>query len=148
MCSINEVFEMLDWNSDEETQRRGIKEARKIKHLSILFQPVESKAVWENCAKVIASKDDDVLSHYIDGMLEWLVDANWPGFFIIYDRLKEIDADIIYSSYCYWIDIAEKLEMENWLDYMAGLIEDPKLYEMLSEEQQRLMSEHYKNFWG
>ncbi len=147
MCSIDEVFEMLDWSNDEEIQCKGIEEAGKIKYLSKLFRPVESKAIWENCAKVIASKDDRALAIYIGNMLGWLADANWPGFFIIYDRLKKMDANLINSSYDYYIDIAKKLKNEKWLEGMAGLIENPRLYEMLSEEHQRLMSEYYKNFW-
>ncbi len=76
MCSINEVFEMLNWNNSEEIQQKGIEEASKIKYISILFQPVENKEIWENCAKVIAKKNDEILSTYMIMLFEWLKDAN------------------------------------------------------------------------
>lgn len=63
MCSINEVFEMLNWNNSEEIQQKGIEEASKIKYISILFQPVENKEIWENCAKVIAKKTTKYFRH-------------------------------------------------------------------------------------
>ena len=56
MHNINELFEMLDSNNDAEIQIAGIEEAKQIKFFSILFQPVENKSVWENCAKVIVTK--------------------------------------------------------------------------------------------
>lgn len=64
MCSINEVFEMLNWNNSEEIQQKGIEEASKIKYISILFQPVENKEIWENCAKVIAKKRRNTFDIY------------------------------------------------------------------------------------
>ena len=50
---IDTIFKMLSWNSSEKEQLRGIDEAKKIEYLSVLFQPIEDKSVWENCAKVI-----------------------------------------------------------------------------------------------
>ena len=49
---IDTIFKMLSWNSSEKEQLRGIDEAKKIEYLSVLFQPIEDKSVWENCAKV------------------------------------------------------------------------------------------------
>ena len=147
MCSINEVFEMLNWNNSEEIQQKGIEEASKIKYISILFQPVENKGIWENCARVIAQKSDEVLSTYMSMLFEWLKDANWPGFFVIYNRIKKMKPDNIYPDYSYCIAMAKKQNDESWLDFMSGLIENPQIYEKLSKEDQELMSKHYKNFW-
>ena len=47
--SIDEIFAMLSWDSSEELQKIGLDEARKVKHLSVFLQPLESKSVWENC---------------------------------------------------------------------------------------------------
>ena len=58
---IDTIFKMLSWNSSEKEQLRGIDEAKKIEYLSVLFQPIEDKSVWENCAKVISSKSDNEL---------------------------------------------------------------------------------------
>ena len=120
MCSINEVFEMLNWNNSEEIQQKGIEEASKIKYISILFQPVENKGIWENCARVIAQKSDEVLSTYMIMLFEWLKDANWPGFFVIYNRIKKMKPDNIYPDYSYCIAMAKKQNDESWLDFMSG----------------------------
>ncbi len=95
MANIDQVFRMLSWDSDEETQLEGIREAKKIECLSVLFQPIESKSVWENCAKVLASKSDDELKLYIFRMFQWLQDMNWPGAEIIYRRLLEMPTEML-----------------------------------------------------
>lgn len=85
---IDTIFKMLSWNSSEKEQLRGIDEAKKIEYLSVLFQPIEDKSVWENCAKVISSKSDNELKKYMNNMFEWIKDMNWPGAFDIYARIK------------------------------------------------------------
>ena len=69
---IDEIFEMLSWNKDEKIQNQGIEEAKKIKNLSVLFQPIESKSIWENCAKVLVSKGNQELDFYLLPMFQWL----------------------------------------------------------------------------
>ena len=49
---IDRIFEMLSWSNNEEIQELGIAEAKKIKNLSVLIKPIESKSIWENCARV------------------------------------------------------------------------------------------------
>ena len=73
---IDTIFDMLSWNSNETTQIKGIKEAKKIKHLSVLIMPIESKSVWENCAKVLISKSDKELIPYLYELFRWLQDMN------------------------------------------------------------------------
>lgn len=144
---INKIFEMLSWNSSEDVQRQGIEQAKKIKYISILFQPIEDKSVWENCAKVICQKTDQELRMYLYNMFEWLQDMNWPGFFIIYDRIKVMKPVFIVSTYIYSIKTAYRMQDENWLDYLAGLIENRELYELLPQEYKILMKKHYEDFW-
>lgn len=86
---IDQIFRMLSWNNDRQTQEQGIHEAKKIKNLSVLIQPIESKSIWENCANVLASKSDDELEIYFMDLFRWIQDMNWPGAEIIYDRLEE-----------------------------------------------------------
>ena len=76
---IDTIFKMLSWNSSEKEQLRGIDEAKKIEYLSVLFQPIEDKSVWENCAKVISSKSDNELKNYIYAIKIALKyqDINW-----------------------------------------------------------------------
>ena len=91
---IDTIFKMLSWNSSEKEQLRGIDEAKKIEYLSVLFQPIEDKSVWENCAKVISSKSDNELKKYMNNMFEWIKDMNWPGAFDIYARIKRMNGKL------------------------------------------------------
>ena len=144
---IDTIFKMLSWNSSEKEQLRGIDEAKKIEYLSVLFQPIEDKSVWENCAKVISSKSDNELKKYMNNMFEWIKDMNWPGAFDIYARIKRMNVDCIMENYIYAIKIALKYQDINWLDYLSGLIENPEVYKLLPEEYQKLMTKYYNDFW-
>lgn len=144
---INELFEMLSWNSPEEIQRQGIEEGKKVKYLSVLFQPVEDKSVWENCAKIICERSDQELGSYLLEMFTWIQDMNWPGFFLIYNRLKEMRPERIEAAYSCSIKMALLTQDESWLYYLSGLIENQELYDLLSQEHQILMKEKYEQFW-
>ena len=56
LVDINILFEMLDINNDISIQQKGLEEGKKVKYLSVFMQTIESKNVWENCAKIIVSK--------------------------------------------------------------------------------------------
>ena len=121
MANINQVFCMLSWDSDEKTQQEGIREAQKIKYLSVLFQPIESKSVWENCAKVLASKSDDELKLYLFHMLQWLQDMNWPGAEIIYRRLLEMPAEMLAWRFQRSLEDAIALKDNSWISCLLAL---------------------------
>ena len=53
---IDTLYEMLDERKPIEVQEEAIREARKIKSLSVFMQPIEYKLSWKNCAKVICEK--------------------------------------------------------------------------------------------
>ena len=111
---IDRIFEMLSWDNDEKIQAQGINEAKKIKNISVLIQPIESKSVWENCAKVLASKTDEELKIYLIDLFKWLQDMNWPGADIIYKRLKHIPIEQIEMAYRYCLSLAEQTEDMVW----------------------------------
>ena len=56
---IDTLFEMLDERKPIELQEEAIREARKIKSLSIFMQPIEYKFSWKKCAKEICEKTDE-----------------------------------------------------------------------------------------
>ena len=118
MLGIDEIFEMLSWDSDEETQLKGIEEAKKVKNLSVFLQPCNekySKNIWDNCAKVLASHSDEELSFYFTDLLKWLQDMNWPGAFIIYNRLKAMPAtNDIKAEFDFCLKIAKQSGDEVW----------------------------------
>lgn len=123
MTSIDQLFWLLSWDRDDKTQQEGIREAQQIKYLSVLFrpipiQPMECKSVWENCAKVIASKSDEALERYIMEMFEWLQDMNHPGAEVIYNRLLEMPTERIAYSFQTSLKKAQALNDELWTHWL------------------------------
>lgn len=111
---IDKIFEYLSWNSSNEIQKRGIELASNIKNLSVLIMPIESKLIWENCAKVLISKSDDELELYFYELFEWLQDMNWPGAYLIYDRLICVSLDKFLPAYQYSLSVAKQTEDCMW----------------------------------
>ena len=98
---IDTLYEMLDERKPIEVQEDAIREARKIKSLSVFMQPVEYKLSWKNCAKVICEKTDKELNSYKYEMLEWLQDLNWPGAFLIMERLEKMNPQLLLNATIY-----------------------------------------------
>ena len=149
MQDINIIMNKLDWNSSKEDKIIGIGLAKKVQNLSYFMQPCDSKYnknVWEGCAMVINEKTDKELEPYIEQLLEWLQDANWPGFNIIFDRLSIMNAELLIDKYVYCVEKALKEDYE-WLNYLSGLIKNKKLYNLLPVEQKKLLKKYYKNYW-
>ena len=132
---IETLYEMLDEEQPTEVQEEAIREARKIKSLSVLMQPVEYKWSWENCAKVICEKTDEELNSYTYEMLEWLQDLNWPGAFLIMERLEKMDPQLLVYDAIYKVKQALLLKDNEWLTYMSYLLKNKKFYDALSEEK-------------
>lgn len=101
MENITEIYKMLDWNNDEATQSKGIEYAVKMNNIDAFLQPSSpkyNKNIWDNCAKILSAKTDDELKPYLLPLFEWLQDLNWPGAFIICDRLNKFkDKDFLHS---------------------------------------------------
>lgn len=150
MYNIDEIMDMLVWNNDEETQRKGLEAAGKVKCLDVFFQPSypeNCKTVWENCAQVISEKTDKELSRYTTKMLEWLIDLNWPGADVILERLKcfrEVD------MLCYSVEECVKRAFltgeEYWLGYMSELLDNEALKARLSDSTLQILEKHY-HYW-
>lgn len=147
---IDTLFEMLDENQPIEVQEDAIREARKIKSLSVFMQPVEYKLSWKNCAKVICEKTDKELNSYKYEMLEWLQDLNWPGAFLIMERLEKMNPQLLLNATIYAVKQALLLKDNEWLTYMSYLLKNKKFYDALSEEKkyQKIMRRYYESYWG
>ena len=140
---IDKLLEMLKWDQDEKTQKRAIEEGKKVKHMSVFFQ-TGNKNIWDNCAKIIASHSDEELKIYLRKCLEWLQDANWPGYDVIYNRIKIMPAEMIINEYRKSLEDAQKLEDEMWLIYLSELADEEEckgLYELLTEEEKKIVDE-------
>ncbi len=124
MLDIDQIFEMLSSYSNEGDQSKGIEEAKKIRNLSVLIQPMESKSLWENCAKVLATKSDELLDPYLVPLFEWLQDMNWPGADIIYNRLKIMPATYLEVPFQISLSIADKNNDKPWKEALLDFKEE------------------------
>lgn len=147
--SIDKLFEMLNWNCDEKTQAQGRTLASQINDLSLFLQPMAfgSKAVWDNCARILAEKTDNVLEPYLVHLLEWLQDINWPGAFIILDRLKIFSSEMIKEPLQFSVRQAINKQDNAWLDYLSELLDNPELSKALTKDCWLTLKKHYHN-WG
>ena len=132
---IDTLFEMLDERKPIELQEEAIREARKIKSLSVFMQPIEYKLSWKNCAKVICEKTDEELNKYTCEMLEWLQDINWPGAFLIMERLEKMEPQFLVHAVGYQVKQALLLKDNEWLGWMSYLIKNKKFYDALLKKK-------------
>lgn len=112
---IDDLFEAL-MSNDIAIRNKAIDEAKNTKYISVFFQPVESKAIWESCAIIIASKSDCELERYKYRMFEWLQDMDWPGASVIFDRLLDFPYESIQSEFSYCVRTAIQTNDKPWLD--------------------------------
>lgn len=114
------------------------------------MQPIEYGWSWENCAKVICEKTDEELNSYTYEMLEWLQDINWPGAFLIMERLEKMDPQLFVYDVIYKVKQALLLKDNEWLGWMSYLIKNKKFYDALSEEKkyQKILKRYYEEYWG
>ena len=147
---IDTLFEMMDEGQPTEVQEEALREARKIKSLSVFMQPIEYGWSWENCAKVICEKTDKELDTYICEMLKWLRDLNWPGAFLIMERLEKMDSQLLVYAVGYQVKQAILLKDNEWLTYMSYLLKNKKLYDAFSENKkcQKILKRYYESYWG
>ena len=147
---IDTLFEMMDEGQPAEIQEEALREARKIKSLSVFMQPIEYGWSWENCAKVICEKTDEELNKYTCEMLEWLQDINWPGAFLIMERLEKMDSQLLVYAVGYQVKQAILLKDNEWLTYMSYLLKNKKLYDAFSENKkcQKILKRYYESYWG
>lgn len=92
---IEELYALLEWNQSKENQEMGLELAREVKYLSVFCQPLGNKGIWENCARILAEREDHELLPYCSQLFLWLQDMNWPGAVIVFDRLRKIPVNVL-----------------------------------------------------
>lgn len=112
--SIDRIFEYLSWDNDDEIQKHGIDLASNINNMSVLIMPIENKSIWENCATVLVGKSDEELELYLFELFEWLKDMNWPGAYLIYDRLICVSSEMFLPAYQYSLSAAKEMKDHVW----------------------------------
>ena len=150
MFDINKIYEMLSSKNSYVVQLEGIKLARKVDDLSLFIQPPADPSVWEQCAKILFEKSDDELEPYLDRLLEWLQDLNWPGALTIVERLKIFSGEKLKKPFENAIIESNNMygnEGLMWQDYLSELLDNNELISILPKEVLDLLKKHYHN-WG
>lgn len=151
---INNLFSMIDCNNTPEIQNKGIEIAKKVTDISPLILPVSpkyNKNVWENCAKIIANRSDEFLVPYLSDILEWLQDLNWPGAFVIVERLKKFNSKLLALPYTKAVIRAIDMQDDGqqWLDNLSYLIEKSDLAKLIDSKLLKILTERfYFGFWN
>ncbi len=130
-------MENLNWNNSNEKIKEYVENFNDNIDLRILLQPTDekyNKNVWEGCAMLLAKQENSKLEPYIFELLEWLQDANWPGFSIILERLKKCDAKIVAEKIMQASKVAQENNDETWPYWLNLLLENPEIYESLNPE--------------
>ena len=106
MYDIDSILEMLDWNCSQDTQLEGRRLGMNVKCVNTFMQPGApyGKRIWENCAKIVASKSDEVLQYYLRELFDWIQDLNWPGAIEIKNRLMQYPG----ADYDFWLQYCYK----------------------------------------
>lgn len=147
----NKIYEMLDSKNDLKTQKKGIELAIKMEVIDdfiLPMYPLYNKNIWENCARIIVTRNDQELIPYMMEILEWLQDLTWPGTLIILDRLMVFSGELLLEPYSKTIIHALEDEEENgeWLNHLAMLLENEKLAQMMDEDLYSKMMIRYRDF--
>lgn len=148
--NIQSIYKMLNFENSNETRSKGIRLAREIEDLSLLIFPPAAPSVWECCAQVLSEKTDTVLEPYLDSILKWLQDLNWPGALVILDRLKSFSGKKLKKPFINCFAFAQNTPGKEglmWLDYLSELLDNKELKAELPESTIEVLEKHYKN-WG
>lgn len=146
MNDIDKIMYLFDWNRSPIEQQEGRRMAREVKCLKAFFQPSGPgycKSVWDNCALIICEHTDEELIPYLDDMLLWLQDLNWPGALRISQRLKHFShIQPLGMTIDEILPALLALEDEPWLMSLAALLDNPKLRNALSDDSVQTLSKY------
>ena len=149
MNEIKDIYRMLEFSQSTEVKSEGIRLASNITDLSMLIQPPAPPSVWEECAKILSSKSDEALEPYLNELLEWLQDLNWPGAITILKRLKVFSGKKLGKPFIKCFFTAKRMdnyEGEIWLDNLYELLDNRDLVQELPIEIVDELKKHYNNW--
>lgn len=151
--NLVDILKMLNCNNASDIQNKGIKLAEKFDDISLFIQPMfpnYNKNIWENCAKILSQRSDQELSSYLIQLLEWLQDLNWPGAFIIIERLKQMNGKLLLNPFLLAIKKASNMppDEQEWLDNLSILLENNELQKELDEDVYYTLKKRYDDFWN
>ncbi len=108
--------------------------------------PQVRQKCWDNCALIVSKRSDEELAPYFVPLLTWLQDANWPGFFTIFERLRQVHFQKLKPAFCYCVMQAIEQKDEMWLIYLSGFLKENTVRESLSKWMGSLLYPYYQEF--
>ncbi len=119
--NIDKIMNLLDEHQPKNLQEEGLKQASKIKNISVFLQPYHpnyNKNVWNNCALVLSNFSDEDLLPHLENLLLWIKDLDNPGATTILNRMKKMNKKDYIYDYCLevYIKLATILDNEKWLN--------------------------------
>ena len=147
---LSRAFDLIKWDRTQEEQEKGIKMANKIEIIEEFILPVYpmyNKNVWGNCAKILSNKTDAELTPYLDKILEWLQDLNWPGTYVIIERLSHFESSLLLKPYISAINKAKITDEQEWYKHLTVLIKNESLLKKLPTVLSEEIYKAYKDFW-
>lgn len=144
-------MQMLRWNNEDGIQQKGIELASQFEDIHLFIQPGCDKPVWENCAKIVCAKADNVLEPYLSLLCEWIQDLTWPGAMLIMKRLKAFDSRLLLTPFVESVKKAKKQDDQEWLNHLSILLENKELMYSFKNSTPSLfplLEKHYSDFCG
>lgn len=139
------LVQMMDWHQNKNVQLYAMRKAMEDSNIEYWIQPGYYKYSWENCAKVIAGKDDQSLSKYLQKILSWLQDMNWPGALIILERLKKFDPLLLKNDLEKTILIANQQAEVEWLEALSEFWDIQEIRNILENPAKAILENIYKS---
>lgn len=135
MEDLKELYEMLYQEAAMQTQ---IPMVREIKDLSVFIMPPAQPFVWEKCAYILSEKTDQELEPYLEGMVEWIQDLNWPGALTVAERLQIMDGCILLQPFlnCYERASVKPEQLKRAAYFWSDLLINESFRNVLPEEVQ------------
>jgi len=125
MVDIDYIMNLIDWEKSPEDQRAGIELAKQVECINVFLRPCSkkyNKNVWENCAVILADREDSQLLPYLIELFSWLQDLNWPGALCVYERLAQFtDSSSFEHAVSICVKYARAIEDVNWLNTLKAL---------------------------
>lgn len=149
MYNIDDIMKMLDCYNSEEIQQKGIELAKDVKSINVFIMPCNPESnmnVWENCAKILATKSDNILEPYAFQLLEWIADTMKPGGLIILERLKNFSEMQGHLLTAVKMCASDAIASENslWIGAFTELLDNEKIKAALPENTLKVLQEHYE----
>ena len=122
--TLDEIYETFMWRDAETWEEyearivpalHAAKEYRYLYPFILPIIPKMNKGIWEACAYVIAERSDVQIEPYLYLLFEWLKDMNWPGAWIIFDRLAELPLSTLEDAYNFSRREAARTDDALWL---------------------------------